>query len=44
MVVDDDLIVLKSAGQILSRNHMRVTGFQSGTRCSGTWRRTDFRI
>ena len=30
MVVDDDLIVLKSAGQILSRNHMRVTGFQSG--------------
>ena len=30
MVVDDDLIVLKSAGQILSKNHMRVTGFQSG--------------
>ena len=30
MVVDDDLIVLKSAGQILSKNHMRVTGLQSG--------------
>ena len=30
MVVDDDLIVLRSAGQILSKNHMRVTGFQSG--------------
>ena len=30
MVVDDDVIVLKSAGQILSKNHMRVTGFQTG--------------
>ncbi len=30
MVVDDDVVVLKSAGQILSKNHMRVTGLQSG--------------
>ena len=30
MVVDEDVIVLKSAGQILSKNHMRVTGFQTG--------------
>ena len=30
MVVDDDVVILKSAGQILSKNHMRVTGLQSG--------------
>ena len=30
IVVDDDIITLKSAGHILSKNRMRVTAFQSG--------------
>ena len=30
MIVDNDLINLKSAGRILSKNHMRVTAFRSG--------------
>ena len=31
IIVDDDIINLKSAGQILSKNHMRVTAFRSGS-------------
>jgi len=30
IIVDDDVMNLKSAGQILSKNHMRVTAFRSG--------------
>lgn len=30
MVADDNQSVLKNAGQILNKNQMRVTGFQSG--------------
>ena len=30
IIVDDDIINLKSAGQILSKNHMRVTALRSG--------------
>ena len=30
IIVDDDIMNLKSAGQILSKNHMRVTALRSG--------------
>lgn len=30
IIVDDDIMNLKSAGQILSQNHMRVTALRSG--------------
>ena len=30
IIVDDDIVNLKSAGQILSKNHMRVTALRSG--------------
>ena len=35
IIVDDDIVNLKSAGQILSKNHMRVTALRSGRDVKG---------